>query len=77
MFTFFLQVKGLQDNPEEMTPQQEESICAMVVADNAVRLQKIQRAVLKNDNIFENIQSISQSCLVDTELTDWRTVQAG
>lgn len=47
-----------------LTPQQEESICAMVVANTAIRLREIQRAVLENDNIFENIQLIVISTIV-------------
>ncbi len=41
------------------TPQQEEAICAMVIANNAIRLREIQSAVIEDDNIFGNIESVS------------------
>lgn len=44
-----------------MTPQQEERICAMVAANNALRLREIQRTVVEDDTIFGNIVSISIS----------------
>ncbi len=34
------------------TPQQEEAICAMVIANNAIRLREIQSAVIEDDNIL-------------------------
>ncbi|XP_025998211.1 uncharacterized protein LOC113025676 isoform X3 [Astatotilapia calliptera] len=46
-----------------MTPQQEERICAMVAANNALRLREIQRTVVNDDTIFGNIQSISISTI--------------
>ncbi|XP_026021367.1 uncharacterized protein LOC113021121 isoform X2 [Astatotilapia calliptera] len=46
-----------------MTPQQEERICAMVAANNALRLREIQRTVVEDDTIFGNIQSISISTI--------------
>lgn len=42
-----------------LTLQQEERICAMVAANNALRLREIQRTVVEDDTIFGNIQSIS------------------
>nr|XP_023675344.1 uncharacterized protein LOC111847946 [Paramormyrops kingsleyae] len=46
-----------------LTPQQEERICAMVAANNALRLREIQRTVVEDDTIFGNIQSISISTI--------------
>lgn len=37
--------------------QQEEAICAMVIANNTIRLRDIQRAVIKDDNTF-GIESV-------------------
>ncbi len=31
----------------------------MVIANNAIRLREIQSAVIENDNIFGNIESVS------------------
>ncbi|KAL2085709.1 hypothetical protein ACEWY4_019029 [Coilia grayii] len=41
------------------TPQQEEAICAMVIANNAIRLREIQSAVIEDGNVFGNIESVS------------------
>jgi len=43
--------------------QQEEAICAMVIANNAIRLREIQSAVTEDDNIFGNIESVSVSTI--------------
>ena len=45
------------------TPQQEEAICTMVKANNAIRLREIESAILEDNNVFENIQSISISTI--------------
>ncbi|KAL7849254.1 hypothetical protein SRHO_G00208770 [Serrasalmus rhombeus] len=37
------------------TPQQEDAICEMVIANNAIRLREIQSAIIDNHDIFENI----------------------
>ena len=41
------------------TLQQEEAICSMVIANNAIRLKEIQSAVIKDSNVFGNIESVS------------------
>lgn len=43
--------------------QQEEAICAMVVANNAIRLREIQTAVMEDHNVFANIESVSVSTI--------------
>lgn len=45
------------------TPQQEDAICEMVIANNAIRLREIQSAIIDNHDIFENIQSVSISTI--------------
>ncbi|KAL1249534.1 hypothetical protein QQF64_020539 [Cirrhinus molitorella] len=55
---------GLQDNfTGVFTPEQEEAICTMVVENNAIRLREIKSAVIENNNIFENIQTVSISTI--------------
>lgn len=45
------------------TPQQEEAICAMVIANNAIKLREIQSAVIENHTVFGNIESVSISTI--------------
>ncbi|XP_019213039.2 uncharacterized protein LOC109201840 [Oreochromis niloticus] len=45
------------------TPQQEEAICAMVIANNAIKLREIQSAVIENYTVFGNIESVSISTI--------------
>ncbi|KAL7839610.1 hypothetical protein SRHO_G00262680 [Serrasalmus rhombeus] len=45
------------------TPQQEDAICEMVIANNAIRLREIQSAIIDKHDIFENIQSVSISTI--------------
>eukprot|EP00063_Salmo_salar_P054314 XP_014029149.1 PREDICTED: uncharacterized protein LOC106586404 [Salmo salar] len=41
------------------TPQQEEAICTMVRANNAMRLREIQRTIIEDNDVFENIHTVS------------------
>lgn len=43
------------------TPRQEEAICTMVRADNLIGLREIQSAVVEDNSVLENIQSVSIS----------------
>ncbi|XP_051238676.1 uncharacterized protein LOC127353457 [Dicentrarchus labrax] len=43
------------------TPEQEEAICTMVVDNNAIRLREIQSAIIEDNSIFDNIQTVSIS----------------
>ncbi len=45
------------------TPEQEEAICTMVVENNAIRLREIKSAIIEDNNIFENIQTVSISTI--------------
>ncbi|CAK6982700.1 uncharacterized protein LOC122873078, partial [Scomber scombrus] len=45
------------------TPVQEEAICTMVVENNAIRLREIKSAIIDDNNIFENIQTVSISTI--------------
>ena len=45
------------------TTEQEEAICTMVVENNAIRLREIKRAIREDNNIFENIQTVSISTI--------------
>ncbi|KAL6477133.1 hypothetical protein MHYP_G00156320 [Metynnis hypsauchen] len=45
------------------TPQQEEAICAMVIANNAIRLREIQQAIIQDNDAFQNILSVSISTI--------------
>ncbi|XP_019217693.1 uncharacterized protein LOC109203111 [Oreochromis niloticus] len=45
------------------TPEQETHIVNMVIANNAIRLRKIQQRIIDNDTIFQNIHSASISAL--------------
>ncbi len=45
------------------TPQVEEAICTMVRANNAIRLREIQSAIIEDNNVFQNIQSVSISTI--------------
>ncbi|XP_022594198.1 uncharacterized protein LOC111216851 isoform X2 [Seriola dumerili] len=46
-----------------LTPGQEEAICTMVVENNAIRLREIKSAIIEDNNIFENIQTVSNSTI--------------
>ena len=46
--------------PRAVFPPQQE-ICSMVTANNAIRLREIQSAILKDDGVFQNINSVSIS----------------
>ncbi|KAF5892507.1 GTPase IMAP family member 2-like, partial [Clarias magur] len=45
------------------TPEQEEAICTMVRANNAIKLRKIQSAIVEDNNVFINIQYVSISTI--------------
>lgn len=45
------------------TPQQEEAICAMVIANTAIRLGEIQTAIIADNSVSENTQSVSISTI--------------
>ncbi|XP_026098430.1 uncharacterized protein LOC113069519 [Carassius auratus] len=45
------------------TPQQEEAICTMVRANNAMRLREIQRTIIEDNDVFENIRTVSISTI--------------
>ena len=45
------------------TPEQEQAICTMVVENNAIRLREIKSAIIEDNNIFENIQTVSISTI--------------
>ncbi|KAM4592404.1 uncharacterized protein PAE49_011102 [Odontesthes bonariensis] len=45
------------------TPEQEEAICTMVIENNAIRLREIQSAIIEDNNIFANIQTVSISTI--------------
>ena len=44
-------------------PEQEQPICTMVVEINAIRLREIKSAIMEDNNIFENIQTVSISII--------------
>ena len=44
-------------------PEQEQAICTMVVENNAIRLREIKSAIIEDNNIFENIQTVSISTI--------------
>ena len=44
-------------------PEQERAICTMVVENNAIRLREIKSAIIEDNNIFENIQTVSISTI--------------
>lgn len=41
------------------TPQQEQDICDIVVANNAFTLRESQSATLEDNGVFQNINSVS------------------
>jgi len=45
------------------TTEQEEAICTVVVENNAIRLRGIKSAIIEDNNIFENIQTVSISTI--------------
>lgn len=45
------------------TPRQEEAICTMVRANNAMRLREIQRTIIEDNDVFENIHMVSISTI--------------
>lgn len=45
------------------TPQQEQEICNMVLSNNAITLREIQSAILEDNGIFQNINSVSISTI--------------
>ncbi|KAJ8272950.1 hypothetical protein GJAV_G00095410 [Gymnothorax javanicus] len=45
------------------TPEQEEAICTMVVENNATRHRELKSAIIEDNNIFENIQTVSISTI--------------
>ncbi|XDV31412.1 hypothetical protein PO909_034101 [Leuciscus waleckii] len=44
-------------------PQQEEAICTMVRANNAMRLREMQRTIIEDNDVFENIHTVSISAI--------------
>ncbi|XP_060760641.1 uncharacterized protein LOC132870787 [Neoarius graeffei] len=46
-----------------LTDRQEQEICNMVIANNAITLTQIRDAVLQNNGVFQNINSISISTI--------------
>ena len=61
---FTLHHIGLKDNLAEVEEgptlqQQEVANCSMVIANNAIRLKEIQSAVIEDNNVFGNIESVS------------------
>jgi transposase len=45
------------------TPQQEEAICTMVRVNNAMRLGERQRTIIEDNDVFENIHTVSISTI--------------
>ena len=45
------------------TPQQEEAICTMVRVNNAMRLREIQRTIIEDNDVFENMHTVSISTI--------------
>ncbi|CAM4512164.1 unnamed protein product [Leuciscus chuanchicus] len=45
------------------TPEREEAVCTTVVENNAIRLRQIKSAIIEDNNIFENIQTVSISTI--------------
>lgn len=43
--------------------QQEQEICNMVIANNSIRLREIQSAIINENNVFANIDSVSISTI--------------
>ncbi len=43
--------------------QQEQEICNMVIVNNSIRLREIQSAIINDNNVFANINSVSISTI--------------
>ncbi|XP_058609557.1 uncharacterized protein LOC131525677 [Onychostoma macrolepis] len=43
--------------------QQEQEICNMIIANNSIRLREIQSAIINDNNVFANINSVSISTI--------------